>query len=217
MSEYTGGNFIVYKSNFLATRVIGDYLEPAEFELEMGFQFGPSNPDDNQQTVAYNKIEFFVDYVLNKSIFINQENGFWYEIARLETANNYVVFHQEPYDDLITKYLYYKLQAITYPAFLLVDLSIWSNSTKLKFNFMGEETCTLPSITESVGELAYHTLPWYKRDDCDTYDNVPESKEDLDNPPKNSVNFDIILELLKKSNNAGEIIDLQKFKPTIVK
>ena len=43
-------------------------------------------------------------------------------------------------------------------------------------------------------------------------------KKDLDNPPENSVSFDIILELLTNSDNTGEIVDIQKkFKPTIVK
>ena len=222
MNEYSGGNYLVYRSSFLTTRVIGDYLEPVEFELEVGFQFGPTeaktaNDQNNEQTIAYNKIEFFVEYVLNKSIFVSQHNGFWHEIASLETSNNYVVLHQEPYDDLITKYLYYKMQAISFPAFMMVDLSVWSSSTKLKFNFVGEEICTLPSIADTIGELAYHTQPWYHRDDCDTRDYKPTTKKDLDNPPENSVNFDIIFELLSSSKNTGEIVDIQKkFKPTIV-
>tara|TARA_Y100000296_G_C5157272_1_gene249823 strand:+ start:30 stop:695 length:666 start_codon:yes stop_codon:yes gene_type:complete len=221
MNEYSGGNYLVYRSSFLTTRVIGDYLEPVEFELEVGFQFGPTeaktaNDQNNEQTIAYNKIEFFVEYVLNKSIFVSQHNGFWHEIASLETSNNYVVLHQEPYDDLITKYLYYKMQAISFPAFMMVDLSVWSSSTKLKFNFVGEEICTLPSIADTIGELAYHAQPWYHRDDCDTRDYKPTTKKDLDNPPENSVNFDIIFELLSNSKHTGEIVDIQKFKPSIV-
>ena len=110
------------------------------------------------------------------------------------------------------------MQAISFPAFMMVDMSVWSSSTKLKFNFVGEETCTLPSIADTVGELAYHTQPWYHRDDCDTRDYTPITKKDLDSPPENSVNFDIILELLTNPNNTGEIVDIQKkFKPTIVK
>ena len=223
MNEYSGGNYLIYKSSFLATRVVADYLEPAEFEIEIGFQFGPTEAktaDDhnNEQTIAYNKIEFFVEYVLNKSLFVSQHNGFWHEIASLETSNNYVIFHQDPYDDLITKYLYYKMQAISFPAFMMVDMSVWSSSTKLKFNFVGEESCTLPSITDTVGELAYHTQPWYHRDDCETRDHIPADEKELDNPPESSVNFDIILELLANPNGAGEIVDIQKkFKPTIVK
>ena len=66
MNEYSGGNYLVYRSSFLTTRVIGDYLEPVEFELEVGFQFGPTeaktaNAQNNEQTIAYNKIEFFVE------------------------------------------------------------------------------------------------------------------------------------------------------------
>jgi hypothetical protein len=222
MNEYSGGNYLVYKSSFLATRVITTYLEPVEFELEIGFQFGPTEAKtasdyNNEQTIAYNKLEFFVEHVLNKSIFVSQHNGFWHEIASLETSNNYVIFHQDPYDDLITKYLYYKMQAISFPAFMMVDLSVWSSSSKLKFNFVGEEKCSLPSITDNIGKLAYHTQPWYHRDDCDTRDQTPTTKKDLDNPPENSVSFDIIFELLSSSENIGEIVDIQKkFKPTIV-
>ena len=70
MNEYAGGNYLIYKSSFLATRVIENYLEPAEFEIEVGFQFGPTEAkvaDDvnNEQTLAYNKIEFFVDMPIN--------------------------------------------------------------------------------------------------------------------------------------------------------
>ena len=42
MNDYTGGNYLIYKSSFLATRVIANYLEPVELELEIGFQFGPT-------------------------------------------------------------------------------------------------------------------------------------------------------------------------------
>ena len=57
MNEYSGGNYLVYRSSFLTTRVIGDYLEPVEFELEVGFQFGPTeaktaNDQNNEQTIA---------------------------------------------------------------------------------------------------------------------------------------------------------------------
>jgi|TARA_B100001964_G_scaffold192604_2_gene215381 hypothetical protein len=216
-----GGNYLVYRSNFLATRIVDSFIEPCEFGIEVGFQFGSSDAKtatsrDNEQTIAYNKVEFFVDYVLNKSIFVGMSNKFWCEMANFEVVNNFVLFHQEPYDDLITKYLYYKIQAISFPAFLMVDIAIWSKNTKLKFNFIGEGMCTLPGINEIVGELAYHTQPWYHRDDCDTRDYAPASKKDLDNPPENSVNFDIILELLTNPENTGELVDLKKFKPTIV-
>ena len=220
--QITNGNFLIYRTNFFATRIVENYLEPVEFEMEVGFQFGPgealpANEPDNEQTIAYNKLEFFVDYVMNKSIFVNQHNVFWYEMAGLETTNNYVVFHQDPYDDLITKYLYYKMQAITFPAFLIVDIAIWSSSTKLKFNFIGEETVSLPGIEDTIGELSYHSQPWYFRNDCDTRDYTPEDEKELDNPPESSVNFDVILELLQHgSGMPGEILDIKKFRPTIV-
>ena len=57
MNEYGGGNYLIYKSSFLATRVVADYLEPAEFEIEIGFQFGPTEAKvatdiNNEQTIA---------------------------------------------------------------------------------------------------------------------------------------------------------------------
>ena len=44
MNEYGGGNYLIYKSSFLATRVVADYLEPAEQK------FRPRIVQDPQKT-----------------------------------------------------------------------------------------------------------------------------------------------------------------------
>lgn len=210
-------NFVIYNSSFLATRIIDNYIDPCEFKIEIGFQFGVNEVSTNMdQTVAYNKLEFLIDNVLDKSIFVSSGNGFWNEVADKETRNNFLVLPGEPYDDLVTKALYYKIQAISFPAFMLVDMSVWSTSTRLKFNFVGEEKCTLPGIEQWLGELTYHDQPWWHRDDCDTRDEIPPNKKALDNPPKNSVNFNIVYELLN-SQDPGEVVEFKNFKPTLVK
>ena len=38
-----GGNYLVYRSNFLATRIVDSFIEPCEFGIEVGFQFGSSD------------------------------------------------------------------------------------------------------------------------------------------------------------------------------
>ena len=164
-------------------------------------------------------MEFFVQHVLHKSIFISKEDKFWLdENTREHVTTNYVLFPEAPYDDWITRILFYKLQAISFPGLMIIDVSAWSSSTKLNFHFAGEEQCTLPGMQDWIGELAFHDQPWWHRDDCDTIDITPKDKKELDNPPESSVNFDIILELLANPTNTGEIVDIQKkFKPTIVK
>ena len=54
-------NFVIYNSSFLATRIIDNYIDPCEVKMEVGFQFGVNEVSTNMdQTVAYNKLEFFI-------------------------------------------------------------------------------------------------------------------------------------------------------------
>lgn len=210
-------NFVTYNSDFLATRYINKHLEPVQFQLEVHFQFGPSDDKTDEASIAYNKLEFFVQHVLHKSIFISKEDKFWLDKnTREHVTTNYVLFPEAPYDDWITRILFYKLQAISFPGLMIIDVSAWSSSTKLNFHFAGEEQCTLPGMQDWIGELAFHDQPWWHRDDCDTIDIIPKDKKELDNPPESSVNFDIINEIMSGESDLGEVVELAKFRPQIV-
>ena len=213
-------NFVTYSSEFLATRYVNSIIEPVEFHVEIHFQFGPYADDTKDEpSLAYNKLGFFIEHVLHKSMFISSEqaNRFWLLENIKENINtNYVIFPEEPYDDIITRVLFYKLQAISFPGLMILDISCWSNSTKLNFHFSGEEECTLPGINDWIGKIAFHDQPWWHRDDCDTIDFKPKDKKELDNPPVNSVNFSIIHDIMDGESIVGEVVELSKFRPQIV-
>ena len=210
-------NFVTYNTEFLATRYVNGMIEPVEFHIEVHFQFGPQDDKRDEPSLAYNKLGFFIEHVLHKSMFVSYEDEFWFSDSIKEhIRTNPVMFPESPYDDIITRVLFYKLQAITFPGLMILDVSSWSSSTKLNFHYTGEEQCTLPGIKDWVGELAFHDQPWWHRDDCDTIDFKPEDEKELDNPPVNSVNFNIIQEIMDGDSSLGEVVELAKFRPQIV-
>ena len=217
MTILVNDNFVTYNSEFLAARYINGMIEPVQFQIEVHFQFGPQDDKTDEPSLAYNKLGFFIEHVLHKSLFVPHDAEFWFDKNTKEHVHtNLVVFPDDTYDDLITRVLFYKLQAITFPGLMILDVSAWSSSTKLNFHFAGEEQCTLPGIKDWMGELSFHDQPWWHRDDCDTIDFKPKDKKELDNPPESSVNFDIISEIMSGESELGEVVELAKFRPHIV-
>ena len=217
MTILVNDNYVTYNSEFIATRYIGKMIEPVQFHVEVHFQFGPQDDKKDEPSIAYNKLCFFIEHVLHKSMFVCNDDMWWFDESTQENiATNIILVPDEPYDDLITRILYYKLQAISFPGLMVLDVSVWSSSTKLNFHFAGEEQCTLPGIKDFIGELSFHDQPWWHRDSCDTVDITPKDKKELDNPPESSVNFDIITNIMEGTSDLGEVVELAKFRPHIV-
>lgn len=213
-------NFLSYNGSFQGIRAFDSGIDCVEWDFGVDFLLNPEY-SEKDQSLSFNKIDFFVEHVLQKSLFVSADDEFWCDNATVEKLNtNYVQLPGQPLDDLVTKILFRKLQSITQPYIIILGINVHNSSSKVRFHYTDIENVVFPHMDEWItGNLRFHDKPWWERNDTDTFDVVPINQEEVDNPPKNSVSFQALYEIFndKNNNKSGKVIDVrEKFKPKIV-
>ena len=150
-----------------------------------------------EQNIAYDRMKFFIDHVLDNSILICESNPLLETYQK--TGARLIVLPEEPVDQVVGMMLYLKLNSIMENRMVVTDVELWSR--------VGDSISYLHSGGESLGLLAQggwwsDARPcWYLPQEKTTpgkivsLDRMPEWKDcDLDwddasNDQENSVVF----------------------------
>lgn len=212
-------NFLSYEKEFTGIRAFDHGIDTCTWDMGIDFLL---NPDSNEkdQSLSFNKIDFFVDHMLNKSLFVCADDKFWCNQKTVEKIKtNYIQLPGQPMDDMVTKVLLKKFTSITHPHIFLLGINLHCSNSKIRFHYTDANRVEFPKMDDWVpGPMRFHDKPWWDRDDTDTFDLVPIDQKELDNPPRNSVTFKALDDIFNQSKEKqGEVIDIKGFQPKIIK
>lgn len=226
--EYTIPEFVVKLAlEFKAIRVIDNRMVPTHWKLLAEVLYNEVEEDealtyDTEIKIAFAKIKFWLQHVLNGSLLISSDNewaygAFFDEDGRTTTGNNTVLLPSDPTDDLISEIIHSKMNAFGGDAieFGIIELTS-DDENGLSFMFTGHGESNLPEMKDWVGERAYFDKPWWARDDASTFDIIPNDDADLEVKPASAYSLDFIRKQFEKKSEEGAVIIRPSFRPTVI-
>lgn len=187
---------------------------------EVTVDFVWSSPDLARGNASFLKVKFFIEEVLHQSIFTHKSAPMTF--SNLE--QNVVEFPYVPTSDIIAVTLHAKLNAIAGEYLEIIGVKIGSKfgEVNMSYTYADDEYPSMPSLKDWVGtDKYYYDQPWWFRNSPETVDYEVDENTDLTTPPE----YDTVLEEidsvvmgeLKLREDGGEVIDINGWKPKIVK
>lgn len=219
MDGYNVNSFTTFTTQFNATLIQSDTMLLSDtFEISIDFVW--TSPDLARGNAAYLKVKFFVEEILHQSVFTHKSAPM--TLHNLE--NNMVVFPYIPSSDIIAMTLHAKLNAIAdgFIEVVAVKLTSKFDHVDMSYTYADEEYPALPSLKDWIGTTDYYyDTPWWFRNSSETQDHEVDENTDLTSPPKYDNVLDeidsVVLGELKLREDGGEVIDINGWKPEIVK
>ena len=187
---------------------------------EVTVDFVWSSPDLARGNASFLKVKFFIEEVLHQSIFTHKSAPMTF--SNLE--QNVVEFPYVPTSDIIAVTLHAKLNAIAGEYLEIIGVKIGSKfgEVDMSYTYADDEYPSMPSLKDWVGtDKYYYDQPWWFRNSPETVDYEVDENTDLTTPPE----YDTVLEEidsvvmgeLKLREDGGEVLDINGWKPKIVK
>lgn len=129
--------------------------------------------DSYEQNVAFRRILFFIQEIIDRSIFIYEKNPIFPALKETLKNNHFVVLPEEPYDQIIGFMLYNKLSAITEERFELDSLII---SSKDSNNIM----YTIDDLNIFDGEEDSEIENWWNLSELTSTNDEKEIESNID-------------------------------------
>lgn len=219
MDAYNVNSYTTFTTQFNATLIQSETMLLSDtFEVSIDFIW--ASPELAKSNAAYLKIKFFLEELLHQSIFTHKAAPM--QLHNLE--NSIVEFPYVPTSDIIAMTLHAKVNAIANGFIEIISLKISSkmDDVNMSFTYADDEYPALPGIKEWVGtDMYYYDQPWWHRSSPETYEHEVDEDSDLTNPPKYDTVLDeidsVVMGELKLREDGGEVIDINSWKPKIVK
>ena len=157
----------VWPTSFACTIITEKIILPNLYSITIGIE--PIASGQNNIALGFKKLRHFIDYQLNNSVFINQENP----LAKLleDSETNLVLLPSDPYDYFVGGVLYNKFLSITEKYFDIEVITIDSTiGDHVQYRLRHPEECGLDLKGDN----------WWNSDSTDTGQNKNTNWEDLD-------------------------------------
>ena len=151
---------------FSAVVIDGSKIYPNYFTLKINMVFDSNNSNSFLQNIAIQRIEFFLNEILNGSILCKVSNPIANKFMRIAKNNTVILLPEEPFDQVIGMVLYSKLNAIVEGILEIDTLTIGSE-------FAPDITYTIEDFEDFKFEDEKIDSPWWERADA-TISNVPK-------------------------------------------
>lgn len=212
-------SYTTFRTQFSATLLQAEAALYSEiFDVEIDFVW--SSSEIAMGNAAFLKLKYFLEETLHQSIFTHKAAP----VTLSELENNIVIFSHVPTSDIIAMTLHSKLNAITrgYIEVVSVKLTSKFENPSMSFTYSDDIYPALPSLEDWIGQKKYYyTSPWWGRNSPETIDYDVDENTDLTQPPEYDNVLDeieqVVLGELKLKESGGEVIDINVWKPEIVK
>ena len=219
MDAFNVNSFTTFTTQFNTTLIQSDTMLLSDtFEVSIDFIW--ASPDLAKGNAAYLKIKFFLEEILHQSVFTHKNAP----MTLHNLDNQMIVFPYIPSSDIVAMTLHAKLNAIADGYLEVVAIKIGSkfDTVNMSYTYADEEYPALPSLLDWVGtNKYYYNEPWWHRNSPETQDYEVDENTDLTTPPKYDTVLDeidsVIMGELKLREDGGEVININGWKPEIVK
>lgn len=220
VDSYNVNSYTTFKTQFSASVIQADPMILSDtYEIEIDFVWATS--EIAKGNAAFLKIKYFLEDHLHQAIFTHKSAPMKF----VEIENIIVEFPYVPTSDIIAMTLHAKLNAIANGAIEVVSVKLGSkyDNTNMSYTYADEEYPALPKLKDWVGaDKYYYKSPWWGRNSAETQDYEIDENTDLTQPPKYDNVLDeiekvVMGELTLKEDGGGEVININVWKPEIVK
>jgi len=215
--SYTWVNF-----KFKTIRIVGNTITSHNSSIKAEMLVD-DDASDQDVMIALEKIHFWFDQIVPLSVLFCRDNEFAFNVmfgadGTLQSANFPMAIPEEPTDDYLALVFHSKLNALAGDSLAFGMIEIQSDTREqLTCTFTGYGELFLPDMDEWVGERAFHSKPWWARNDGSTLDIVPPEDADLKHPPLVGVDLSFIEQRFRQPESGTAIvIRPEKFKPEVI-
>lgn len=172
--------------------------------------------------ILMEKCKLWFSQVMNNSLIFSINNTFAFNCIfenGMQVSDNFpMVYPDDPTDELIAMVTQAKLNAFASGSGITFG-TVEVNMTK----FPDEEISTiyggwaqgeLPTMADWIGEVAYHTEPWWCRNDGSTIDIIPSDTDDLSDKPDQGFDFSFVESQFEEKK--GMVVNVEAFTPKII-
>lgn len=181
MSNGLVGSYSMFTHNFTGIRVKSQLLQSVSWCLEVPYVPAPGIDDAKLVHATSQKLIHWLRGYFVDTVFLDVDDQYILEMMNSTACDNSLVYLPgEPTNTLIAKTVRSKLTTLANGVINLGTISLMSSDTYYSQHCASSEG--LPDINY-VGTGAYHTVPWWKRHDLDTYDITTCDFIECDEPP----------------------------------
>ena len=209
-------------------------LESIPYTINVEVTPVPEEPAVDQKEINishslnFHKINFFFDTILNESFLVGPKSADQLLNLFSEFDNN-VILSPDCGEASLGVMLHAKISTITKDCFV-GSVEVIDNRSKVCYTYFDDENTYeyLPTITDMIpeGQIAFHELPWWYRNDISTYDGSARDEEEYNHyienhfekvqqavtEPLEELDSKLREAMLGGASTTGEIIDLEEFK-----
>lgn len=209
-------------------------LESIPYTINIEITAAPEEPVKDQQdiniehSINFHKINFFFDTILNESFLVGKNTSEQLLNLFSEFDNN-VILSPDLGEASLGVMLHAKISTITKHCFVGA-VEIVDNRSKVCYTYYDDESEYeyLPKINDMIveGQIAFHELAWWFRNDISTYDGSARDETEYNHYIEN--HFEKVQQAVREpleeletklrdamkggAATTGEIIDLEEFK-----
>lgn len=218
---------VTFNKKFKAIKVMGDKLLPVSINMKADLSYNGDEDSDSDATVSLTKIKLWVDTYLDNSVLVSIMNEwglmtFFDEHGFPSTSSNPILFPSELVtDDMLAQLISRKLNAIGGEPITVGSVEIETENTFLSFIYTNEIEFDMPTMENWVGEVSYHSVPWWDRNDASSFDIFPSDDEDeeplqFEGDPLEKYDLSFVKNELIKTTGSSASIIRPNFKPTVI-
>lgn len=209
-------------------------LESIPYTINIEITASPEEPAGDPKdinishSINFHKVNFLFDTILNESFLVGPKTSEQLLNLFSEFDNN-VILSPDLGEASLGVMLHAKLTTITKDCFVGA-VEVIDNRSKVCYTYYDDENNYdyLPSITEMIldGQIAFHDVPWWYRNDISTYDGSARDEEEYNHyienhfekvqqavtEPLQELDSKLKEAMLAGASTTGEIIDLEEFK-----
>jgi hypothetical protein len=216
--DYIVNSYTTFTTQFNATLIQAEPIILSDI-FEVSIDFAWTTPELEKGNAAFLKIKFFIEELLHHSILTHPTAPIDMDFA----DNNIVLFPYIPTNDVIAITLHAKFNAIADGNLEVLSVRVGSkvSTPSIRYTYAEPEYPMLPDMKTFIGEgRHFYPVPWWFRPSTDFYDFLADEDDDLTNPPPSDNIFEDIDKIVTGEMGVpknGEIIEIPKWKPQIIK
>lgn len=168
--------YMTLEHKLWGVRVLDGKFSIGQWQLVINFA-GIDNPDADPEThqiqlaATYQKLNYWLEYFLDSALFVNAaKEELTGPLCELALENSTLLLPGDPTDDLIIRVLHSKISVLAGEFLLIGKISLKCTDTASTFNYTNNASGYKLPCANYVGDSPVHLLPWWERDDIDTYD-----------------------------------------------
>jgi len=232
-------NHMTLEYGWTGIRIPEDNLVPVNWFMTVDFVAAGQKSKSREELekiaqLAYQRMYFWLDINLSNIIIVNTDNDLGMDIAN--AAGNIMMYcPNDCSDEMIIQCLHAKLSALAGKDLIIGQMTLKSDDTSAKYTFNSlDGQYELPDLVSQyiLGETM-HKTPWWTRRDgfCFEFGKPEEFKditpevffEDIRDPlvefeKSIAQSFEAAIEEIQNAEKKpAEIIQIEKWKPTIIK